>query len=283
MSRAMARPRPTPFSFWLRDSSRRLNGRKASSCRSSGIPGPSSSTKTHTPPLGRAVDDTRTVSPWAAALSIRLARARLKALGRRMADRSSPIWVSIRVPARAAPSQTPSISGLSSTSRVASPPSPRANDRYSSIMCSISDRSPCMAWIWPLGSAKASSSFSRVRGVRRSWLTEASRAVRCSIWRWMRAFMARKAWAAILTSRAPCGLKASWSMPRPKASAAWARRSMARTWLRMNRIATAVSNRVATTIHRMKIWPWVAKARSRGAMIRSTPSCTCTRMSTWPG
>ena len=31
MSRAMARPRPTPFSFWFRLSSRRENGLKASS------------------------------------------------------------------------------------------------------------------------------------------------------------------------------------------------------------------------------------------------------------
>ena len=43
------------------------------------------------------------------------------------------------------------------------------------------------------GGASASSSRSRVRGVRRSWLTEASRAVRWSMWRWIRSRMARKA------------------------------------------------------------------------------------------
>ena len=96
------------------------------------------------------------------------------------------------------------------------------------------------------GGARASSSFSRVSGVRRSWLTEASRAVRWSMWRWMRSRMARKATAAWRTSRAPCGLKLGEVSPRPKASAASASRSMARTWLRMNRMATAVSSTVAT-------------------------------------
>jgi hypothetical protein len=34
----------------------------------------------------------------------------------------------------------------------------------------------------------------------------------------------------------------------------------------MNRMAMAVSSMVAITIHRRKMWPWVAKARSRGAI-----------------
>ena len=43
----------------------------------------------------------------------------------------------------------------------------------------------------------------------------------------------------------------------------------------------AVSSTVARVSQKMKMWPWVAKARSRGAMMRSTPSCgTFTRMST---
>jgi hypothetical protein len=100
------------------------------------------------------------------------------------------------------------------------------------------------------------------------------------MWRWMRPRMCRKALAARRTSFAPCGLKAATSSPRPNASAALASRSMARTWLRMNSSAMAVSSTVATVIHRTKMCPWVAKARSRGASTRSTPSLTCTRMST---
>jgi hypothetical protein len=61
---------------------------------------------------------------------------------------------------------------------------------------------------------------------------------------------------------------------------ALASRSMARTWLRMNSSAMAVSSTVATVIQRTKMWPWVAKARSRGARIRITPPSTPTRMST---
>ena len=86
--------------------------------------------------------------------------------------------------------------------------------------------------------------------------------------------------AARRTSLAPCGLKAGTSPPRPKASAALARRSMAFTWLRMNRIAMVVSRIVVTVIHRTKMWPWVAKARSRGASTRITPPGTATRIST---
>ena len=86
--------------------------------------------------------------------------------------------------------------------------------------------------------------------------------------------------AARRTSRAPCGLKAGASTPRPNASAAFASRSIARTWLRMNSRATAVSITVATLIHRTKMWPLVAKARSRGASTRRTPPFTATRMST---
>ena len=75
-------------------------------------------------------------------------------------------------------------------------------------------------------------------------------------------------------------LEGGASPPRPKASAASASRSMARTWLRMNRMATAVSSTVATVIQSTKMWPWVAKARSRGARMRSTPCGCWTRMST---
>ena len=64
------------------------------------------------------------------------------------------------------------------------------------------------------------------------------------------------------------------STPLPKASAAVASRSMARTWLRMNRIATAVSTQVATVSQAMRC----ARARRRparaGAMMRSTPPAT---------
>ena len=133
---------------------------------------------------------------------------------------------------------------------------------------------------WGEGSARAVSSLSRVSGVRRSWLTAARRVVRCSMWRWMRARMAKKAPAAWRTSRAPWGLKWGVSIPRPKASAAAASRSMARTWLRMNPTATAVSSRVAPASHSRKVKPRVEKARSRGASTRSTPPGSATRMST---
>ena len=76
--------------------------------------------------------------------------------------------------------------------------------------------------------------------------------------------MARKAVAAWRTSLRAVRLEGGTSPPRPKASAAAASRSMARTWLRMNRMATAVSSTVATVSQRTKMWPWVAKARSRG-------------------
>ncbi len=91
--------------------------------------------------------------------------------------------------------------------------------------------------------------------------------------------MAMKAWAAWRTSRAPWGLNWGTSPPRPKASAASASRSMARTWLRMKRMEIPVRSTVATVIHRMKMWLLVAMARSRGAMMRSTPSFTWIRMS----
>ncbi len=139
-----------------------------------------------------------------------------------------------------------------------------------------------MAAVRALGRARASSSLSRVRGVRRSWLTEARRAVRWSIWRWMRSFMAMKAWAALRTSRAPCGLNWGTSPPRPKASAASASRSMARTWLRMNRIDTQVSSTVARPIHRMKMLLLLATARSMGAITRRMPWGVSISISTRP-
>ncbi|MNJ58453.1 hypothetical protein D3C77_540860 [compost metagenome] len=168
-------------------------------------------------------------------------------------SRSSGASTSAAAPDRRASSAARrSISGTE-TVCIASPASPRAKARYSSIMCSISSRSLFIASARLNGGARASSSRSRVRGVRRSWLTDASKAVRWSMWRWMRERMSRKAVAAARTSRAPCGLKRGTLSPRPKASAAWARRSMARTWLRMNSTATPSSSTVAIISHRTKI------------------------------
>ena len=53
----------------------------------------------------------------------------------------------------------------------------------------------------------------------------------------MRSCMRLKAVAALRTSVAPSGRMAPLSRPRPKSSAAAARRRMARTWLRMNSAA----------------------------------------------
>ncbi len=92
--------------------------------------------------------------------------------------------------------------------------------------------------------------------------------------------MSRKALAAWRTSAAPCGRKFGTSTPRPKASAAAASRSMARTWLRMNSTATPDSKSVAPASHITKAPAWAATARSRGASTLRTPSGSCTRMST---
>ena len=93
----------------------------------------------------------------------------------------------------------------------------------------------------------------RVSGVRRSWLTPASISVRWVIMRWMESRMALKAAAAWRTSDAPDGLKSSTSRPLPNRSIARARRRIGRTWLRMNRLATANSTSDVPTIHSTKI------------------------------
>ena len=69
---------------------------------------------------------------------------------------------------------------------------------------STSLRMPSTSGLSPIN---ASSSLKRVNIVRRSWLTPASIAVRCSMERSMRDFISRKAWAARRTSRAPRGRK----------------------------------------------------------------------------
>ena len=45
-------------------------------------------------------------------------------------------------------------------------------------------------------------------------------------------------------------------------------------------MATDISSTVAMVSHSTKMWAWVATARSRGAMMRSTPLGSCTWMST---
>jgi hypothetical protein len=77
----------------------------------------------------------------------------------------------------------------------------------------------------------------RVSGVRKSWLMPASISVRCATKRRMRSCMRLKACAAWRTSLAPSGFIGPMSRPRPKASAAPARRRIARTWFFMNSAA----------------------------------------------
>ena len=59
--------------------------------------------------------------------------------------------------------------------------------------------------------------------------------------------------AACRTSDAPSGRKRATSRPRPKLSAALARRRIGRIWLRMNTSATAESTIDEPIIHSRKI------------------------------
>ncbi len=97
----------------------------------------------------------------------------------------------------------------------------------------------------------ASCSLRRVNGVRKSWLTPASMAVRWVIWRVMRSRMRLNSIAARRTSLAPSGLKSWIAWPLPNDSAAAARRRIGRTWLRMK--TPAMANRISDvpTIHKM--------------------------------
>ena len=65
--------------------------------------------------------------------------------------------------------------------------------------------------------------------------------------------MRLKAVAAWRTSVAPSGLIGPISRPMPNASAALARRRIARTWLRMNSAAMANSSSAMPTIQRTKM------------------------------
>ena len=65
----------------------------------------------------------------------------------------------------------------------------------------------------------------------------------------MRSCMRLKAVAAWRTSSAPSGLIMPASRPMPNASAAAARRRMARTWLRMNSAAIANTSAAMPTTH----------------------------------
>ena len=68
----------------------------------------------------------------------------------------------------------------------------------------------------------------------------------------MRSCMRLNAVAARRTSIAPSGRIGPRSRPMPNASAARARRRIARTWLRMNSAAMANSGTAAPTIHSTK-------------------------------
>ena len=115
---------------------------------------------------------------------------------------------------------------------------------------STSLRMPSTSGLSPIS---ASSSLKRVRMVRRSWLTPASIAVRCSIERSMRAFISRKACAARRTSRAPLGRKFGASRPLPKLSAASASRRIGLIWLRRNSTETISRIDEVPSIQKMKI------------------------------
>ncbi len=102
-------------------------------------------------------------------------------------------------------------------------------------------------------SISASSSLKRVRIVRKSWLTPASIAVRCSIMRSTRVFISMKACAARRTSRAPRGRKFGTSRPLPKLSAASASLRIGLIWLRRKAMATISSTVEVPTIQSRKI------------------------------
>ena len=108
-------------------------------------------------------------------------------------------------PLRSASLRNSSSASVMSVGCACSPLSPRANARYASSMPAISSTSLRMPSTSGLSPISASSSLKRVRMVRRSWLTPASIAVRCSIERSMRAFISRKACAARRTSRRATG------------------------------------------------------------------------------
>ena len=104
----------------------------------------------------------------------------------------------------------------------------------------------------------ASCSFNRVSGVLKSWLTPASIVVLCSICAFIRSRMFKKADAACRTSDAPDGLKSCISRPRPKLSAASARFSIGRIWLRRKIIETARRNKDVPVIQTINICEFVA-------------------------
>ena len=90
--------------------------------------------------------------------------------------------------------------------------------------------------------------------VRRSWLTPASIAVRCSIERSTRAFISRNACAAL--PHFPRAARDGSSAPRgplPKLSAASASRRIGLIWLRRNNTATIKRIEEVPSIQKMKI------------------------------
>ena len=170
-------------------------------------------------PAGPWSAATSTRRAWAAAFITRLARARFIARGRSVAA-SSGGAITATLGRLCAPPASLTLGHHAAHVHPARPaPRPRRERRPGSRPPCVASRPRRGGWRPGArrGGARASSSFSRVRGVRRSWLTEASRVVRWSMWRWMRAFMSRKAWRRRRAprSRAPWGLKRT-STPRPE-------------------------------------------------------------------
>ena len=79
---------------------------------------------------------------------------------------------------------------------------------------------------------------------------------------------------------APSGLKSGASRPLPKSSAAWARRRIGLTWLRMNRVATPNSTIELPTIHMMKMYVVEENSRFSGTSTRISPLGSWTSMIT---
>ena len=207
MSRAMARPRPEPPVCRLRPSSRRWKGRKASSRRASGMPGPSSSTAISAKRSSR-VTVTFTWRPNFSALSIRLVAQRRSALR---------FTLNLDGPGASRSTATPS----PCRARPPPPPPRRAPARqivqrrflaafaarefeiFVEHVLHLGDVGAHRLDVGALRPSSPAASFMRVSGVFRSWLTPASISVRCCTWRSMRSRMVRKACAARRTSVAP--------------------------------------------------------------------------------
>ncbi len=107
----MARPRPTPFSFWFRASSSRPNGVNASSNRSGGMPGPSSSTVISTPPAGVAWRGQRDVLAVRGGVHHQVGERALDGVGAHGGGQPGVGVDRTSAPARTAPSLTSPSSG----------------------------------------------------------------------------------------------------------------------------------------------------------------------------